>query len=184
MCYVILVKSTFLPKLSLMRNENFLRAVMSIPQNVVFNIINAFISFKQEQFFRIQDFPKSTFLAKPRQSLWDRVVHRIRGYKCKPYHQIHGQSHYYLHSCYIGQYFGEKEKKLELFTWRENLYLYLKRTANLMEKFTGVFLMCVLLLLIRERKVLRTARISVMCMCSFILLNKSSQNISLSTSRI
>lgn len=184
MCYVILVKSTFLPKLSLMRNENFLRAVMSIPQNVVFNIINAFISFKQEQFFRIQDFPKSTFLAKPRQSLWDRVVHRIRGYKCKPYHQIHGQSHYYLHSCYIGQYFGEKEKKTRTFymTWKP--VSYLKRTAILMEKFTGVFLMCVLLLLIRERKVLRTARISVMCMCSFILLNKSSQNISLSTSRI
>lgn len=79
---------------------------------------------------------------------------------------------------------ARKKKKLELFTWRENLYLYLKRTAILMEKFTGVFLMCVLCLLIRERKVLRTARISVMCMCSFILLNKSSQNISLSTSRI
>lgn len=53
MCYVILVKSTFLPKLFLKRNENFLRAVMSIPQNVVFNIINAFISFKQEQYFCI-----------------------------------------------------------------------------------------------------------------------------------
>lgn len=120
MCYVILVKSTFLPKLSLKRNENFLRAVMSIPQNVVFNIINAFISFKQEQYFCIQDFPKSTFLAKPRQSLWDRVVHRIRGYKCKLYHQIHGQSHYYLHSCYIGQYFGKKEKKTRTFymTWK------------------------------------------------------------------